>query len=204
MIKNIIFDVGNVLVWFRPKELMEELGFPQNVVKELMEKVVMSPMWAELDRGVKSEKEVIDDFKKLVPGLESYLDQFFSDTTNICFSYDYSADWLKSLQEKGYKTYILSNYPQNIWELHERTQFTFLPYIDGKIVSAYYKMVKPNDDIYLKLLETYNLKAEECVFMDDREENINAAKRLGFKGFVFKNKSQADEELAKLIAEEAN
>lgn len=201
MVKNIIFDVGNVLVEFRPIGLMEDLGFPKDVIDELYNKVVMNAMWNELDRGIQTEKEVIEDFKKLVPGLESYLDQFFFDTTNLCFSYDYSADWLKSFQEKGYKTYILSNYPKDIWALHEKTQFTFMPYVNGKIVSGYVKMIKPDEEIYKCLLETYNLKPEECVFMDDRPANIETARKLGFNGIVFTSKEEAEKELEKLLTQ---
>jgi putative hydrolase of the HAD superfamily len=60
-------------------------------------------------------------------------------------------------------------------------------------------MVKPNADIYEHLMDKYNLKAQECVFIDDRVENIEAAKALGMKGIVFDNFSQASSELENYI-----
>lgn len=199
MIKNIIFDVGNVLVEFRPYERMKDLNFPKEVIDILMEKVVMNPVWSEFDLGVKSDEEVLELFKSKAPLYEEYLEKLFEDFTDICFSYDYSASWVKSFQDRGFNTYVLSNYPVNVWKLHEKTQFTFMPYMNGKIVSAMVKMVKPNEDIYYELLKTYNLKAEECIFMDDRIDNVNTANRLGFHGIVFTSKDEVDQKINEII-----
>lgn len=59
--------------------------------------------------------------------------------------------------------------------------------LSGQIVSSEEKCLKPDKEIYLKLFEKYNLKPSECYFIDDKEENIEAGKRLGMDGFVFKD-----------------
>lgn len=77
--------------------------------------------------------------------------------------------------------------------------FPFLDKVDGKVVSGFVKMVKPNADIYEHLLSEYGLDAGECVFVDDRQENVDAARALGMKGIVFKDYGQACSELNRLI-----
>jgi putative hydrolase of the HAD superfamily len=106
---------------------------------------------------------------------------------------------LDSLKEKGLKIYLLSNYPKSIFALHEeRGKFTFIDKIDGRVVSGFEGMVKPDAEIYKLLMDRYGLKAEECVFIDDRPENIEAAKALGMEGIVFESYEQASEELEKI------
>ena len=74
--------------------------------------------------------------------------------------------------------------------------FPFADSVDGRVVSGFVKMVKPNEDIYEYLMDKFSLKADECVFIDDREDNVKAAVRLGMKGIVFQSYEQAREALA--------
>jgi len=106
------------------------------------------------------------------------------------------------LKEAGLKVYLLSNYPREVFALHtECGSFPFLEKVDGKVVSGFVKMIKPNADIYKYLLKEYSLCADECVFIDDREENVEAARTLGMKGIVFECYEQAHRELERLLAD---
>lgn len=203
MIKNIIFDVGNVLVNFRPVEVMQDLHFPQEVIDSLYENMVMSSLWNELDLSIRPMNEVFEDMINLVPEYKEYSRQFFKQLDDICVSYDYSREFVKSFKDRGYKTFVLSNYSDELWTMHEKDTFTFLPYLDGKIVSGFVHLIKPDEAIYKLLLETYDLKAEECVFFDDREENIIAAKKIGINGIVFNGKDEAMMEFEQLLGEES-
>lgn len=200
MIKNVIFDVGNVLVNFRPLEVMGDLHFPENVIKVLNEKMVNSPLWNELDLSIRPMKEIFNLMIEEVPEYRQYTSQFFEKADEMCVAYDYSKEWVKSFKDRGYNTYILSNYAKELWEIHEgQGVFNFLPNIDGKIVSGFVQKIKPDEAIYDILLKTYNLNPEECVFFDDRKENIEKAIELGINGILFTSKDDADKKFNELV-----
>lgn len=200
MIKNVIFDVGNVLIAFHPEHEMRQLGIPEDKIEPMAEATYLSPWWVELDRGVIPEEEIIAHMKEEHPELAQDIDMFFTEgRKGLVDSYDYAAGWLKGLQEKGYKTYLLSNYPENYFELHMKKKFTFMPYIDGKVVSGAVKMIKPDAEIYEYLLQKFSLKPEECVFIDDRPENVETAEKLGIHGIIFTDYEQSRVELQHII-----
>jgi putative hydrolase of the HAD superfamily len=196
MIKNVIFDVGGVLVDFRWRALMADLGMSIERQDEFEKKVFGSKWWAELDRGALAEEYVVG---KLRESISEHIDAFeliWANQEYLVESFDYSPIWMDELKAKGLKIYLLSNYPKSIFSLHEeKGKFNFIDRIDGKVVSGFVGMAKPDEDIYRCLVDKYGLKAEECVFIDDREENIQTAKALGMKGIVFRDYEQARAEL---------
>lgn len=196
MIKNIIFDVGNVLVDFHPVDYMRRKGFPEDVIEIFDEKIIKSELWNDVDLSVKPKEEIMANLKKQVPGYELYVDIFFIVIKDICYVYDYTSDWIKSFKDKGYNTYILSNYPEDLWYIHEREIFDFLKYTDGKVVSGQIKMIKPDPNIYKYILDKYCLNPEECIFIDDRADNVMAANEMGINAIQFTNKEDVDRILA--------
>jgi putative hydrolase of the HAD superfamily len=196
MVKNVIFDVGGVLVDFRWRALMDDLGLPHERQDEFEKNVFGSKWWGELDRGKLDEEYVLS---KIRENNKEHIKEFelvWANKEELVKTYDYVNPWLDSLKERGLKIYLLSNYPKSIFALHEeKGKFTFIDKIDGKVVSGFIGMVKPDAEIYEHLMDKYGLKAEECVFIDDRDENIDSAKALGMMGIVFKNYNQASTEL---------
>lgn len=199
MIKNIVFDVGEVLVDFRWQGYMKDLNFPEDVIQYLGEKVVYNPLWNELDRGLIPREEIITKMKACVPEYDAEVTLFFDKIENIVITRSYSKPWLKELRERGYKVYLLSNYPGDLFDLHEKTRFDFIDEIDGKIVSGHVKMIKPEPEIYQCLFDKYNLKPEECVFLDDRQVNIDAAQKAGMQGILFTSYEEARSNLETLL-----
>jgi putative hydrolase of the HAD superfamily len=195
-IKNVIFDVGMVLVNFRWYDYMVDLGFDKNVIEELGEKMVMSEFWKDLDRGKEREADAPEYFKAIMPKYKREIDLFWENIADIVREYDYSAPMIQKLHKAGYKVYLLSNYPLRLSELHWPS-FSFINDVDGKVISAVEKMVKPEPHIYNLLMERYQLCPEECIFLDDRLDNIETARQLGMQGIVFQNYELAVEELNK-------
>lgn len=116
--------------------------------------------------------------------------------------YAYANDWIKSLKAQGYNVYLLSNYGKTAFEAaRDYNRLSFLPLVDGGVISYEVQKVKPEPGIYTALLEKYNLKAQECIFLDDRADNIAAAEALGFHGITVDNYEQAVHELLKLLKE---
>ena len=186
-IKNVIFDVGNVLVAFRYKDYIRDLGGSEEVVRIIDEEVVKGGIWNHLDEGKLPKEEVFDMIKKYLPGNEAIVDKIFDmkNIKDIIYQYDYTEKLMEQVKAAGLNIYILSNYPDWMWDYHEKEIFTFPKYADGIVVSGKVKMIKPNHDIYQYILDTYNLDPDQCLFFDDREDNIQGACDLGIHGHVF-------------------
>ena len=201
MIKNVIFDVGFVLVDFRWRKLMEDLGIAKDLQDIFEKNVFGSHCWGELDRGVMEEAEVL---KMLREDNKEHLKEFdyvWSNRDKIVEPFDYAVGMIEDLKAKGLKVYLLSNYPKELFTLHtECGRFPFIDKVDGKVVSGFVQLVKPDREIYEYLLKEYELKAEECVFIDDRQENVEAAKEIGINGIWFWNYEQMMGELEKIIS----
>lgn len=201
MIRNVIFDIGNVLVDFRWRVLMEDLRIAKETQAVFEKTVFGSRWWGELDHGIYEEDEILAHFRE---DNREHLDEFnlvWDNRDKLVEPYAYALEWIEQLKASGLKVYLLSNYPRDVFALHtECGCFPFLDKVDGKVVSGFVKMVKPNADIYEHLLSEYGLDAGECVFVDDREENVDAARALGMKGIVFKDYEQACSDLERLIS----
>lgn len=201
MIKNVIFDIGNVLVDFRWRVLMEELGLPAETQAIFAKTVFGSRWWGELDHGIYEEAEILAHFREDNKGHLDEFDLVWDNRGRLVEPYAYAVAWIEQLKASGLKVYLLSNYPRDVFTLHtECGCFPFLDRVDGRVVSGFVKMVKPNADIYEYLLSEYGLAAGECVFVDDREENVETARALGMKGIVFQGYEQACSELDGLVS----
>ena len=114
--------------------------------------------------------------------------------------YGYAIPWIEELKAKGYQFLVLSNFSRKV--LRECwSDLDFLMYVDGGILSCQDKLIKPMPEIYSLILSRYHLKPEECVFMDDILENVEAARRAGINAFVFENQEQAKQIVQTLLVE---
>ena len=203
MIKNIIFDIGMVLADFRYEAYMrDDLGFDEKTIRIFKERIVENPLWNEIDRSAIPLDDVVSEMKSRVPEYHDEAEIFFDRIADIINSYDYSRPWIEELKAKGYRIYLLSNYSKDYFELHRKKKFTFVDLADGMVISGFEKINKPEPEIYKILLDRYALIPEECIFMDDREANVEAAKKLRINAFVFKNYEDAHTKLDTLLASE--
>ena len=200
MIKTIIFDIGNVLSDFCWREFLEQKGFDEETIDRIAAASVLSDSWNEIDRGVWSEEEILDSFVKNDPSLERELREAFGNIAGIVKLRDYACDWIRELKAKGYGVYYLSNFSKKAEE-ECPDSLAFLPLMDGGILSYTVKLIKPNPAIYELLLSRYDLKACECVFLDDTMRNVEGARNCGIEAICFKSKEQATEELRALGVE---
>ena len=201
MINTIIFDIGNVLASFRWADLFHDLGFNGEKFERIAAATVLHPtMWNEFDRSLMSDEEIIAKCIERAPEYEQEIRLLFSKTELLVEEYTYSADWIKSLKNRGYRVYLLSNYGKTSFEAaRDKGRLSFLPLVDGGVISYEVQIVKPEPGIYEALLAKYHLKAEECVFLDDKPENVQAAKQLGFYGIVVESYEQAKIKLKELL-----
>lgn len=200
MVKNIIFDIGNVLVDFDWLGVMRKYSFTDEEIRRAAGTVIGTKYWDNLDEGVMPEQEAVDLMKGILPDMADKLQNFWEHLEETIKVYPYSDDWLKSLQERGYKVFLLSNYPKSLFMKNEKEDFTFLKYTDGKIISSFVNKLKPNADIYNCLLETYGLKAEESVFIDDKPENVVGAEAVGINAIRFTTYEEVCAKLEELLS----
>lgn len=194
MIKNIILDVGKVLVEWDPQYAFQKMGFDEKTSRFVAEATVLSPDWNELDRSLLSDEELLAKLIANAPEYEKEIRMVWENVGLSIWQYDYARPWICNMKRCGYRVYILSNYGR--WT-YEKTQeaLSFLQAVDGAVFSFQVKQIKPEPEIYQSLLQKYDLKAEECVFLDDRQENIDAAMAQGITGICFKGYEEALEQL---------
>lgn len=198
MIKNVIFDIGNVLLDFCWKDHIARFGFQGEKADRHRPGDDACPIWPKLDLGLESDEDILEQFVAHTPELEQEIRLVFSDLSTIVREYEGSVDWIESLKARGYHTYYLSNYGERI-RREASKELSFLSHMDGGIMSYTVHLAKPDPAIYQTLLDRYGLKAEECVFLDDTVRNVEAAQALGIAGIVVTSQEQAKKELETLL-----
>lgn len=198
MIKNIILDVGRVLVAWKPMETMRELGISDKIVEVLSNALFDSGVWNEADRGVLSDDEFLELAIRQVPEYETEVRLFWNNIEKAIWQFPYVKLWIRAMKKAGYKVYILSNYGNWSYEKTHERALNFLEDVDGAVFSYEVKQIKPDAAIFQALCDKYDLKADECVFLDDLPANVEGAKNFGMQGIVFKGLQDALEELQKL------
>ena len=137
-----------------------------------------------------SEEEILESFYQAEPELKREIKETFDRVGECLIRCDYAIPWIEELKAQGFAVYYLSNYSEHLMQSNPDV-LDFLPHMDGGVFSYYVNLIKPDPAIYLCLLEKYGLKAEECLFIDDREENVAAARELGMQAVRFENYEQA-------------
>lgn len=202
MIKNIIFDVGKVLVEWEPDVAMRKLGFDEETVKAVSEATIETNDWNESDRSVLSDEEQLQVFIEKAPAYEKEIRLFWDNVGTAIWQYDYVKGWMQELKDRGYRLYILSNYARRTYAQTRENALSFLEDVDGQMFSFEVHQIKPEPEIYQTLLEKFDLKPEECVFLDDREDNIRGAEAAGIHGIPFTGYEAAKEKLEELLKPE--
>lgn len=184
LIDNIVFDVGNVLIDFGWKEVMENLGYSPETIDYLAKNLIHDPLWNQFDTGRCPYDSITDEFCQRHPQYEKEIRTFLQHMPDAIFPKSYLYSWLQDLKSKGYHLYILSNWAQPVFENAKDTTLAFRKLMDGAIWSYQVKCIKPEAQIYETLLNTYHLDPSRTVFLDDRQENIDAAATFGIHGIV--------------------
>ncbi|MCR5591234.1 MAG: HAD family phosphatase [Lachnospiraceae bacterium] len=198
MINTVIFDMGNVLIDFRWEALFHEMGLAGEKFDRMAAATVLDPVWREFDRGVWTDEMILDGFIKNAPELESELREFMDVRfPGLLRKFDYTDEWMDALRAAGYKIYILSNFSEKA-DRECADELDYIKKADGAVLSYKIRMIKPDEEIYRYLLDTYGIDPKEAVFIDDTAENIEGAKKLGITAIRFTDKESVDAELAKL------
>jgi 2-haloacid dehalogenase len=195
-IENIVFDFGGVLVNWNPRYLYKD-HFQNDKEMEHFLKNICTDEWnLEQDRG-RTLMEGTVLLQNKFPEFHSMI-QLFYDKWDTMLKSDIpeTVSLLYKLKTK-YKIYGLTNWSaETISIAYDR--FPFFKEFDGIVVSGQEKMIKPNKQIYHLLLDRYNLKAENTIFIDDNMDNIRAAEEIGLQGIHFESPSQLETRLSSI------
>ena len=185
-IRNIVFDMGQVLMYFSPKVYVERQGiFDEEDRKLLLREIFQKVEWIQMDRGVLTVDKAVEIITARLPmrlreDAESILRNWWK---GPLMPVPGIAELIKELKGMGYKLYMLSNASGAL-----NTYVAWIPgaeYLDGRVGSADWGMLKPEREIFEKRSELYEFDLSESVFIDDSPVNVEGALRAGLQGIVF-------------------
>lgn len=190
MIKNIIFDLGNVILKDKPSMILNKIKISSEE-RILIENEFFSN-WNELDLGNITLKEHLQKCN-----ISTILKENFKEVLTQYYKYrDFNievVELMNKLKNNGYQIYILSNNNREAYKY--LLKLPIFQCVDGWIVSCDYHIMKPDSRLYQILFDKYNLISEECFFIDDKKENIEKAKMFGMNGYILDYKNDGVNEL---------
>ena len=183
MIRNIIFDLGNVIINYNQEQIINNFTKKEEEIKYIYDEIFHAPEWELMDLGNITNDEAIEvinkrnqfRYQKLT---ENFLHEWYKkqeinrDIVEIA----------KKLKRNGYKLFVLSNMANLTYEYFKNDEFFSL--CTGIIISAHEHLIKPDEKVFRLLLDKYKLNAEECLFIDDdpSEQNYKTANKIGIQG----------------------
>ena len=185
MIRNIVFDMGQVLIHWTPEQFTADFPISAEDRALLHREVFRNVEWIMLDRGTITEEAATASICRRLP---AHLHPYAADLVSGWWKnprkpMEGMAELVRELKENGYGIYLLSNA-----SLRLRTYFPWIPgsdWFDGLFVSAEHKLLKPQHEIFETFLDTFSLEPSECFFIDDGPANVEGAIRAGMSGAVF-------------------
>tara|TARA_R110002073_G_scaffold4213_1_gene27994 strand:- start:135353 stop:135967 length:615 start_codon:yes stop_codon:yes gene_type:complete len=194
-ITAIIFDLGGVLIDWNPKYVYREIFNGDEAKVDWFLNEVCTMEWnVEHDAG-RTLKEGTELLIKQFPQFEAWIRVYYNRWHDMLGGpIKEGVDVLKRLKSSDMKLYALTNWSAETFPVAIE-RYEFLQYFEGILVSGEEKMRKPFSEIYELMLSRYQLNAENCVFIDDNLENVEAASRIGIQGIQFKNSTQLINEL---------
>lgn len=187
MIRNILFDMGNVLIRFAPDVFIRRAGIPEGPDYDLlMREVYRSVEWVELDRGVLTEEEALAAMCARLPErLHAAAEKLVTHWDRPPLPVAGMEELAEDLKNAGYELFLLTNAGPRHREYWPRFSVARLFPPERVFLSAQWKLLKPEPAYYQEALRHFGLRAEECLFIDDTPTNVEAAVRAGIGGVVF-------------------
>ena len=194
MIKNVVFDIGNVILNFDYMKVISEYTDSIEEQKFILDNIMNSPEWlgySLIDTGFITKEEAIQIVQDRTNHINDNLVQnFWNNYNNYAFVDKRVLNLIERLKNKGYKVYLLSN--MNEYTFNKVKASNLFNIVDGYVLSYLVHQVKPYISIYKTLINKYNLKVSECLFIDDNKNNINTANSLGMIGRLVKPDNYED------------
>lgn len=198
MIRNIVFDLGNVLIDYNPRRIVNAVFKEETDQKLFFNEIFLTKAWKKLDQGVISFD---DHYKNLVTLYPQYkeeigwiLDNWLKDMPLIPGMYKV----VETISKAGYDLYILSNASMRYYT-YALSKLDIFKFFKGITISAELKLIKPQKEIFDRFCQIHNLSPEECLFFDDQLDNVQAANKSGWQAQQFTSTKNLKEYLQEII-----
>ena len=183
-IKTLVFDLGGVLIDWNPHYLYKKIFDDEEEMAWFLENICTSEWNLKLDKGYPFEKAVTElknkypEYEEPIIAYHKRWQEMLGDEIHDCVAI------MDELQKKEYPVYGLTNWSAETFPIAQK-RYNFLKNFDGIVVSGNEKLVKPDIGLYQVLINRYHIKPEESLFIDDKKENVESARQLGFFGITF-------------------
>lgn len=196
MIKNIIFDIGGVLLEYNPKTYLDKIKIEESKRKELNNIIFHNQKWRDCLNGIITNDELIEYLSIENPIYKDEINKILN-RNNLKYMLPPKIEMIeyyKTLKQKGYKIYLCSNITEDTYN-YIKENFEIMQIADGGIFSCFENISKPNTEIYYNLINKYGIDVNETIFIDDTKSNIEIANKIGFKTILFTDIKQITCEL---------
>jgi 2-haloacid dehalogenase len=193
--RTLVWDLGNVLIDWSPRYLYDKIFSDRKEQEYFLEHICNSEWHNAVDAG-RPTADATEELVKKYPDWAQPIKAFYARWKEMFQGIiEGSVEILKDVKERGYGQYALTNWSAELFE-KSRADFPFLGWFDGVVISGVEGITKPDSKIYLLLLERYSLRADTIIYIDDKEENVAAAGRLGMEGVLFRSPEQLRRDLS--------
>lgn len=196
MIKQVIFDLGRVLLQWEPEELARELFLQNRNFDYDVWTITQDPAWLQFDMGLLRSQDLIELYKDKFP--KETLEIFMARVPHILTPQPEGLRLFEAAKKRGLKRYILSNMSHDFYD-HLIKSYPFLGEFDGSVYSCHYNLAKPDTELFKTILEKFQLVPSETLFIDDMDYNVEAAQSLGIKGLIFTKRDATYKEFLDII-----
>ena len=183
MIRNIIFDLGNVIINYNQEQIINNFTKKEEEIKYIYDEIFHAPEWELMDLGNITNDEATEVINKRNKfKYQKLTDNFLHEWYKKQEINRDIVEIAKKLKKNGYKLFVLSNMANLTYEYFKNDEFFSL--CTGIIISAHEHLIKPDEKVFRLLLDRYKLNAEECLFIDDdpSEQNYKTANKIGIQG----------------------
>ena len=184
MIRNIVFDMGGVLIRFDTDVFLDRYDLCPEERTLLLREIFLSVEWSMLDRGSLREKEMLETVYRRIPaGLHEAAQGLVLRWNEPLVPIPGMEELIRELKTAGYRIFLLSN--ASVRQHDYWPQIPGASYFEDTLISADVHLVKPQPEIYRAAVDKFGILPEESVFIDDNTLNIEAALNAGMHGIVF-------------------
>ena len=191
---NVVFDLGGVVFTWQPNQIINSVFEDRESREKVMSEIFAHPDWVELDRGTLDTDEAIERGYMRTGLSRSKLGELMRQIPRSLTPIMATVGIVNSVKKSGNKVFALSNMHSASIERLER-EYSFWDLFDGMVISCRIHLVKPEAEIYEYLLNKYGLMADETIFIDDTDINLNAASKFGIRPIKFEDPLQCESEL---------
>jgi putative hydrolase of the HAD superfamily len=196
-VRNVVMDLGGVMLEWNPDHLLTRFE-PDRELRGQLRARIFGHDWHLFDRGRLTEGELIERLMLCTGQTRELLIEIVAAVRESLLEKPETVKFVRALRQRGFDIYCLSNMPGPVYE-HLRRRHTFWDVFRGVVISGESQMMKPEPEIYLHLLERFGLKPAECVFIDDLQANVDAAKGVGLHAIRFQDATQCQQEFDELL-----